>query len=52
MITNSSAVVVNPGSACAEPIIHVYGSGDAKLIVNDIFVELEGIENGIVLRNR
>ena len=50
-ITNSSAVVVNPGSVYSEPIIHVYGSGDATLIVNDSFVELEGIEDGIVLNS-
>ena len=41
-ISNGSAVVVNPGSVYAEPIIHVYGSGDATLVVNDSFVELEG----------
>ena len=50
-ISNSSAVVVNPGSVYAEPIIHVYGSGDATLIVNDTFVELEGIEDSIVLNS-
>ena len=50
-ITTSSAVVVNPGSVYAEPIIHVYGSGDATLIVNDTFVELEGIEDEIVLNS-
>jgi len=50
-ITTSSAVVVNPGSVYSEPIIHVYGSGDFTLIVNDTFIELEGIENGIVLNS-
>ena len=50
-ISNGSAVVVNPGSVFAEPIIHVYGSGDATLIVNDSFVELEGIEDGIILNS-
>ena len=50
-ISTSSAVVVNPGSVYAEPIIHVYGNGDATLIVNDSFVELEGIEDGIVLNS-
>ena len=50
-ISNGSAVVVNPGSVYAEPIIHVYGSGDATLIVNDSFVELEGIEDGIILNS-
>ncbi|MBQ6324921.1 MAG: phage tail family protein [Clostridia bacterium] len=50
-ITTSSAVVVNPGSVYSEPIIRVYGSGDFTLIVNDTFIELEGIENGIVLNS-
>lgn len=50
-ITTSSAVVVNLGSVYSEPIIHVYGSGDFTLIVNDTFIELEGIENGIVLNS-
>ena len=50
-ITNGSAVVVNPGTVYAEPIIHIYGSGDATLIVNDSFVELEGIEDGIILNS-
>ena len=50
-ISNGSAVVVNPGSVYAEPIIQVYGSGDATLIVNDSFVELEGIEDGIILNS-
>lgn len=50
-ITTSSTVVVNPGSVYSEPIIHVYGSGDITLIVNDTFIELEGIENGIVLNS-
>jgi len=50
-ITTSSAVVVNPGSVYSEPIIHIYGSGDITLIVNDTFIELEGIENGIVLNS-
>ena len=50
-ITTSSYVLVNPGSIYAEPIIHVYGSGDATLIINDSFVELEGIEDGIVLNS-
>jgi len=50
-ITNSSAVVVNPGSVYSEPIIHVYGNGDATLIINDTFVELEDIEEGIILNS-
>ena len=50
-ITTSSYVLVNPGSIYAEPIIHVYGSGDATIIVNDTFVELEGIEDSIVLNS-
>ena len=50
-ITNSSSVLPNPGSVYAEPIIHVYGSGDATLIINDSFVELEGIEDGIILNS-
>ena len=50
-ITTSSVVVVNPGSVYSEPIIHIYGSGDITLIVNDAFIELEGIENGIVLNS-
>ncbi|MBR1559690.1 MAG: phage tail protein, partial [Clostridia bacterium] len=33
------------------PIIHVYGSGDATLIINDTFVELEGIEDSITLNS-
>ena len=44
-------MLVNPGSVYSEPIIHVYGSGDATLIVNDTFVELEGIEDSIVLNS-
>jgi len=50
-ITNSSAVLPNPGSVYSEPIIHVYGSGDATLIVNGSFVELEEIEDNIVLNS-
>ena len=50
-ISNGSAVVVNPGSVYSEPIIHVYGSGDATLIINDTFVELEGIEDSITLNS-
>ena len=50
-ITTGSAVVVNPGSVYAEPIIHIYGSGDATLIINDSFVELEGIEDSITLNS-
>ena len=50
-ITTSSYVLVNPGSIYAEPIIHVYGSGDATIIVNSTFVELEGIEDSIVLNS-
>ena len=50
-ITTSSAVVVNPGSVYSEPIIRIYGSGDITLIVNDTFIELEGIEDGIVLNS-
>ncbi len=50
-ITTGSAVVVNPGSVYSEPIIHVYGSGDITLIVNDAFIELDGIEGSIVLNS-
>ena len=50
-ISNGSAVVVNPGSVYSEPIFHVYGSGDITLIVNDTFIELEGIEDSIVLNS-
>ena len=50
-ISNGSAVVINPGSVYSEPIIHVYGSGDITLIVNDTFIELEGIEDSIVLNS-
>jgi len=48
-ITEGSAVVVNPGNVYSEPIITVYGSGDTTLIVNDTFVELEGIGTSITL---
>ena len=50
-ISNGSAVVVNPGSVYSEPIFHFYGSGDITLIVNDTFIELEGIEDSIVLNS-
>ena len=50
-ITTSSYVLVNPGSIYSEPIIHVYGSGDITLIVNDAFVELEDVENNITLNS-
>ena len=50
-ITTGSAVVANPCSVYSEPIIHVYGSGNITLIVNDAFVELEGIEDSIVLNS-
>ena len=50
-ISNGSAVVGNPGSVYSEPIIHVYGSGDITLIVNDTFIELEGIEDSVVLNS-
>ena len=50
-ISTGSAVVVNPGSVYSEPIIHVYGSGDATLVINDTVVELEGVEEGIILNS-
>ena len=50
-ITTGSTVVVNSGSVYSEPIIHVYGSGDITLIVNDAFIELEGVEDSIVLNS-
>ena len=50
-ITTSSYVLVNPGSVYSEPIIYVYGNGDMTLIVNDNFVELEGIEDSIILNS-
>lgn len=50
-ITTGSAIVTNPGNVYAEPIIHVYGSGDITLIVNDAFVELEDVENNITLNS-
>lgn len=50
-IATSSYVLVNPGSVYSEPIIHVYGNGDITLIVNDTFVELEGIEDSIILNS-
>ena len=50
-ITASSYVLVNPGSVYSEPIITVYGSGDMTLIINDSFVELEGIEDSITLNS-
>ena len=50
-MTNSSAVLENPGSVYSEPIIHVYGTGDVTLIVNDCFVELEAIEDSIILNS-
>ena len=51
MITTGSYVLVNPGSVYAEPIITVYGSGDITLIVNESFVELDGIEDSITLNS-
>ena len=50
-ITTGSAIVTNPGNVYAEPIIHVYGSGDITLIVKDAFVELEGVEDIITLNS-
>ena len=50
-ITTGSYVLVNPGSVYAEPIITVYGSGDITLIVNDAFVELDGVEDSITLNS-
>ena len=50
-ITTSSYVLVNPGSVYSEPIITVYGSGDITLIINDSFIELEGIEGSITLNS-
>lgn len=50
-ITTGSYVLVNPGSVYSEPIITVYGSGDITLIINDSFVELEGVEDSIVLNS-
>ena len=50
-ITTSSYVLVNPGSVYSEPIIQVFGSGDITLIINDSFIELEGIEGSITLNS-
>ena len=50
-ITTSSYVLYNPGCVNSEPVITVYGSGDATLIINDTFVELEGIEGSITLNS-
>ena len=52
ILRNTSNVLVNPGNVYAEPIITVYGTGDITLIVNDTFVELEGIEDDIVFNQR
>ena len=49
--TTGSYVLANPGTVYSEPIITVYGSGDMTLIINDSFVELEGIEDSITLNS-
>ena len=49
--TTGSYVLANPGTVYSEPIITVYGSGDMTLIINDSFVDLEGIEDSITLNS-
>ncbi|MBQ3762397.1 MAG: hypothetical protein II875_10380 [Clostridia bacterium] len=48
-VTTSGTLITNPGSAYAEPIITVYGSGDITLMVGTTIVELENISGSIVV---
>ena len=48
-VTQSSSVVINPGSVYAEPVITVYGSGDITLMVGTTIVELEDISGLVVI---
>ena len=50
-ITTASYILTNPGTVYSEPIISVYGSGDMTLIINDAFIELEGVSNGITINS-
>ena len=50
-LTRTSTVLVNPGSAYSEPVIVVNAEGDVTLIINDGFIELEGIDGSITLNS-
>ena len=50
-ITTASYILTNPGTACSGPIISVYGSSDMTHIINDTFIELDTVSNGITINS-
>ena len=50
-ITTASYILTNPGNVYSEPIISVYGTGDMTLIINDTFIELDAVSNGITINS-
>ena len=50
-ITTPSYILTNPGNVYSEPIISVYGTGDMTIIINDTFIELDAVSNGITINS-
>ena len=50
-ITTASYILTNPGNVYSEPIISVYGTGDMTLIINETFIELDAVSNGITINS-
>lgn len=48
-LTSSGQFITNPGTVPAEPVITVYGSGEITLIVDQMIVELDGIDGSITI---
>lgn len=48
-ITASPGSINNPGTADAEPVITVTGSGDIELTIGDKVVEIEGLESAVTI---
>ncbi len=48
-LNQSGAVVSNPGTVYAEPVITVNGSGDITLMVNTALIELTGVSGSVII---